>query len=407
MTNKDDILFFDAVDDKFERESTFKHNRSDLKSDDGENVDEQEFRNLIAKVVRQFVRRPFDNIVLLVGAGASVVISDGDIDANFGKTVSQISKDAEQQLENGKYTLDNAEVEVFTLDEVIDKVMYNFQVDDDDFNFEDLISRIIHFKTFVNPKDLTKFDNTHRAIEEIIKKDTSYNYDSKFFRHAAVLKVLSNLLESGKKLNVVTTNYDTVIEEAADSISMTVFDGFSFTQKPKFDGAMFDWNLVKDVPNVSTRELIYKPSVMNLLKIHGSLTWEYDYQNNVVRQSKDFVKKPIMVFPSSDKYSQSYQQPYFDLFVKFQELLKQPNTLLITTGFSFADNHISQMIISSIKANNGLSTLVSDFKLEGTKNDNWEQLQSLKNQHFDIAFLKATMNGDLADYLGGNDGDNR
>jgi len=90
---------------------------------------------------------------------------------------------------------------------------------------------------------------------------------------------------------------------------------------------------------------IYKPSVMNLLKIHGSLTWEYDHQNNVVRQSKDFAKKPIMVFPSSDKYSQSYQQPYFDLFVKFQELLKQPNTLLITTGFSFADNHISQMII--------------------------------------------------------------
>ncbi|MCZ9310432.1 hypothetical protein PAF15_00370 [Weissella koreensis] len=255
MTNKDDILFFDAVDDKFERGSTFKHNGSDLKSDDGETIDEQAFRNLIAKVVRQFVRRPFDNIVLLVGAGDSVVISDGAIDANFGKTVSQISKDAEQQLENGKYTLDNAEIEVFTLDEVIAKVMYNFQVDDDDFNFEDLISRIIHFKTFVNPEDLTKFDNTHRAIEEIIKKDTFYNYDSKFFKHAAVLKVLSNLLESGKKLNVVTTNYDTVIEEAADSISMTVFDGFSFTQKPKFDGAMFDWNLVKDVPNVSTREL--------------------------------------------------------------------------------------------------------------------------------------------------------
>ena len=31
-----------------------------------------------------------------------------------------------------------------------------------------------------------------------------------------------------------------------------------------------------------------------------------------------------MIFPSSNKYMQSYQEPYFELFIKFQELLKRP-----------------------------------------------------------------------------------
>ena len=47
--------------------------------------------------------------------------------------------------------------------------------------------------------------------------------------------------------------------------------------------------------------------------------------------------------------------------LKFQELLKRPNTLLITTGFSFADNHISQMIIQL--HNKSLVALISDYNI--------------------------------------------
>ena len=84
------------------------------------------------------------------------------------------------------------------------------------------------------------------------------------------------------------------------------------------------------------------------MKIHGSLTWERN-NNEIVRKNKSNVEKPIMIFPSSNKYMQSYEKPYFELFTKFQELLRKSNTVLITTGFSFADNHISQMVIQAIK----------------------------------------------------------
>ena len=137
---------------------------------------------------------------------------------------------------------------------------------------------------------------------------------------------------------------------------------------------------------------------MNLLKLHGSLTWEREGEK-IRRKEKDEITEPIMIFPSSNKYMQSYQEPYFELFTKFQELLKRPNTLLITTGFSFADNHISQMIIQAIIHNKSLATLISDYNIVQS-NRNWNKLMELMNKNYQIAFLKATMNDDLTDYVG-------
>lgn len=106
-----------------------------------------------------------------------------------------------------------------------------------------------------------------------------------------------------------------------------------------------------------------------------------------------------MIFPSSDKYMQSYQEPYFELFSKFQDLLKNPNTLLITIGFSFADNHITQMVTQAITHNTGLSVLVSDYDIEHDT-ENWNKLVTLMKQNHQLAFLSATMDTDLTYYLG-------
>ncbi|UXS29869.1 SIR2 family protein [Staphylococcus delphini] len=138
---------------------------------------------------------------------------------------------------------------------------------------------------------------------------------------------------------------------------------------------------------------------MNLLKIHGSLTWERQ-NNNIIRKNKGEVNNPIMIFPSSNKYMQSYEKPYFDLFTKFQSLLRKSNTVLITSGFSFADNHISQMIIQAIKTNPSLILLVTDYIIEPEHpNENWEELLKLMNSDYNISFLQATMNGDLTQFF--------
>lgn len=378
-----------------------------------------EFEAEIGKYVLQFTDRSFENIVVLVGAGASVVMDKEDnINSDYGKTVAMIAEQVFNQLSSGKYQLPDSkktnlqnQVDIFTLEEMARGIGYcdnivnssgSVKKIDPKFDLEAFLSRLIMYNQFVKDEK-EKWLNSQAAVFDIIKQATSYEYEKDIFNHKALINILSNKLLSENKLSIVTTNYDTLIEDAADDMNYTVFDGFSFSRIPTFDDDMFEWHLSKHVSNVKTRENIYKKQVIDLLKIHGSLTWRRSAGGkNIIRLNKQAPGQAIMIFPSSDKYMQSYEEPYFELFARFQDLLKRPNTLLITTGFSFADNHISRMIIQAISHNSGLSTLISDYSLDPDPlNKNWKELQDMLHDTYPIAFLKATLNKNLTNYLGG------
>lgn len=372
-----------------------------------EEYTEQMFDKEIKSAVSSWVNNRFDNIVCLIGAGASVVLAEDGIDNHYGQTVQMIARVVFNSLRSRKYTLNGIECDTFSLKELVDKCQYiEGSVTDSEvtnsFNLEDFLSDLLAYEKFVLEVDKEKFVNSKKAIFNEIIEATKYDYDPGKFRHGKFLNILSKLTLKERKLNIITTNYDTVIEDSANQEGFTVLDGFKFAQVPFFDASMFDWHLIKDVPNVKTHEVEYMTKVINLLKIHGSLTWE-EAGESILRKSKGNVKEPVMVFPSSDKYAQSYQEPYFELFTKFQELLKRSNTLLITSGFSFADNHISRMILQAIKSNNSLQVLATDFNIEPENpNKNWTDLVKMKENDYQIALLQATMNGKLTDYLGAN-----
>ncbi len=358
------------------------------------------FKSLIKKETSSFIHKSFTNIIVLIGAGASVLCKDNNMDPRFGKTVAMLAQFVNEELKK--------DVNCFTLQAMADLCKYSILVEvlgDDgkqklnpQFNLEDFLSDLLSFEKYVSDNDREKYEMTKEKIFSVIISNTSYEYDNSCLKHSAFINTVSHLVKTPSKLNIVTTNYDTLIEDAAESIKYTVIDGFSFSHRPYFDSDMFEWNMIKDVDNVKTNELEYKKNIINLLKLHGSLTWERD-KFGIMRKEKAEVNNPIMIFPSSNKYMQSYQDPYFELFTKFQELLKRPNTLLITSGFSFADNHISQMIIKAVQHNKGLSMLVTDYNIT-QGNTNWNNLIDLMKHNYQISFLKATMNDDLVDYLG-------
>lgn len=358
------------------------------------------FKSLIKKETSSFIHKSFTNIIVLIGAGASVLCKDNNMDPRFGKTVAMLAQFVNEELKK--------DVNCFTLQAMADLCKYSILVEvlgDDgkrklnpQFNLEDFLSDLLSFEKYVSDNDKEKYEMTKEKIFSVIISNTSYEYDNSCLKHSAFINTVSHLVKTPSKLNIVTTNYDTLIEDAAESVKYTVIDGFSFSHRPYFDSDMFEWNMIKDVDNVKTNELEYKKNIINLLKLHGSLTWERD-KFGIMRKEKAEVNNPIMVFPSSNKYMQSYQDPYFELFTKFQELLKRPNTLLITSGFSFADNHISQMIIKAVQHNKGLSMLVTDYNIT-QGNTNWNNLIDLMKHNYQISFLKATMNDDLVDYLG-------
>lgn len=356
-----------------------------------------DFVERIKSEVLDFINDSYSNIIVLAGAGASVVLNGKQIDSNYGKTVSMIAEDISEKM--------NSDTNLYSLQELATMSNYKEAVVDSTgkfnykFNLENFLSNLLTYEQFMKETtDHKKFVESKNKILNLIIENTNYDFDYSKMKHASLIKVLSDSVKKPNKLTIVTTNYDTLFEEAADSINFTVIDGFTFSYNPYFDSDMFEWNFVKKVPNVKTKEREYKRNIIDLLKIHGSLTWEYSSNRRIKRRNKRDVQNPIMVFPSSNKYMQSYDNPYFDLFTKFQELLRQENTLLLTTGFSFADNHIAQMITQAIKRNTGLAVLVSDYNIE-QEHDNWLELEELRKNHFRIAFLKATLNDDLVNFL--------
>ena len=386
-----------------------------------------DFQRMISgKIHRIVYGEKYSNIVFLAGAGASVT---QDLNPNFGKTVKMIADDVFSKLDksDGLYTLKELASQCRYKDgNILDKESDETETYklSDSFNLEDFLSTLFHYRPYVPDTDKDKFNNSIKKILQLIKENTNYSYDSKELKHGKLLNFLSSLSgKDGNKFSVITTNYDVLIEEAAAENNFVIFDGFNFTPIPKFDSSMFEWKLIKEVQNINTREVEYKDKTFNLLKIHGSLTWEKQDDGTILRKNKDSIidtDKMVMVFPSSDKYAQSYQEPYFELFTKFQDLIKRPNTLLISSGFSFADVHISKMVIQALKNNTSLKLLVTDFNIDPNReydkgdgkfklidqsdsryNQNWAELIDLMDEGYPITFLKSTMNSDLVDFLRG------
>ena len=425
LSKKGDKYYKNEIELKKIDENIDNENTND-KNTDNENY----FKLELKQAVSSFINKSFKHIVVLVGAGASVVNDNNTINNKYGKTINMIAEKVCEELKEKKYELtyltnekDKETIETFSLEEII-SIIENKEVDkihigskeesgnkEDNnnksnesirFDLENFLSKLITYNQLVKNENTEKMKNSQKAIFDIIKKNVAYEYDPKVFRHTSLIKTLSKKLSNENKLSIVTTNYDTLIEDAAELINYTVIDGFSFSREPKFDDDLFEWHLSKHVSNVNTQQNIYKSQVIDLLKLHGSLTWRKNKKGDVLRKDKYAPGDAVMIFPSTNKYMHSYEDPYFELFTKFQELLKRPNTLLITTGFSFSDNHISQMIIQAINHNTGLYVLISDFDITPDKpNKNWEKLMDMLNDHDPIAFLRATLNNELTDYLGG------
>ncbi|KRM51969.1 SIR2 family protein [Ligilactobacillus araffinosus] len=394
MSNVKNTYFYGFNTPKYKQENKkYYKDDTELVQDSGQEFTSQMFKDTVKAEIQKLLNKPYENIVVLAGAGASICEN-----GNKGKTVSQLYGDIKELLEN--------DGNLYTFDDLKNRTI----IDENDENLENILSVLIkaislfkgiksnEFSEFI---DVNKLNQTVEKIKQHIYQVTSeYGFDNNC-KHDLLIKKLSRLLPSDSRLNIVTTNYDRLFEGAASSLGFWVFDGFSFSNPPIFDADIFDWKLVKEIPNSKTQELKYRSNMINLLKIHGSVDWEMDEKGQLIKiltnKQRDVIS-PVMIFPSSEKYMQSYQEPYFSLMTKFQELLRKPNTLFMTIGFSFADNHIFEMILQSIKHNNSLSTLITDYTLDGDKNPNWEKL-SEKSEMYDIHFLKGALNKDLLDYL--------
>jgi hypothetical protein len=148
-------------------------------------------------------------------------------------------------------------------------------------------------------------------------------------------------------VEIFTTNYDVLLEEAMERSRTPYFDGFSGARSAFFDPSSISSN---DLP----------PRWIRLWKLHGSINWSKNERNEIVRGlGKD---DGTMVYPSHVKYDQTQSAPFSSLFERLKNFLLEPDSLLITTGFSFADAHISAKLDECMAANSSAAILAFQFQ---------------------------------------------
>ncbi|ARP63406.1 SIR2 family protein [Mesorhizobium sp. WSM1497] len=148
-------------------------------------------------------------------------------------------------------------------------------------------------------------------------------------------------------VEIFTTNYDLLLEEAFEVVGAPYFDGFTGGREPFFDPVSVARN---DLPARWTR----------LWKLHGSLGWCAGEKGEVIRTGKSSASH--LVFPEHLKYDQTQKAPYTALLDRLKTFLGTDDTLLISIGFSYADAHVAARIDEGLAGNTSASVFAFMFK---------------------------------------------
>ena len=149
-------------------------------------------------------------------------------------------------------------------------------------------------------------------------------------------------------VEIFTTNYDLLIEEAFEASNVPYFDGFVGSFHPTFD-----------------LEAVEEESLpvrwVRLWKLHGSVNWQTRSDNQVVRASGPAAHGGTLIYPSHLEYMQSRRLPYLVLLDRLRHFLRQPSAILVTTGFGFRDEHINEVVQQALRSNPTAAVLALMF----------------------------------------------
>ena len=149
-------------------------------------------------------------------------------------------------------------------------------------------------------------------------------------------------------INIFTTNYDLYNEQALDSLSFPYNNGFVGTYKRSFNPASYKYAYVEDM-NLSKNIWERVPNFYNLYKLHGSISWvKEDNKIREIDYKHISENDTVMIYPTPLKDRSTLMTPYSDLFRAMETALLRKNSVLITLGYSFADDHINRLILNSL-----------------------------------------------------------
>lgn len=149
-------------------------------------------------------------------------------------------------------------------------------------------------------------------------------------------------------VEIFTTNYDELMEQALENRGVPYFDGFVGAASAFLD---LDSMVEDDLPARWAR----------LWKMHGSINW-WLTKNDQVRRSRDKIEgEQLLIYPSHLKYDQSRQMPYLAMLDRLRVFLRSHQSVIVTCGYSFVDEHINAYLAQGLAGNPNASCLALIF----------------------------------------------
>lgn len=200
-----------------------------------------------------------------------------------------------------------------------------------------------------NKGDENLYRIEHKEEEEIEIKDF-------YYYHKELLKRILSRPLSLKRAKVFTTNYDLVIEKAMDELGIMYIDGFVGFHRRTLRPESYNYDYY--YPTTTTEGKVHRlEKVIHFYKLHGSLSWVEKKKDNVniygieernIEILNDEEKGRVMIYPTPLKKRFALDFPYSEIFRHFSSAITQPQSVLITIGYSFGDEHINDLIYQAL-----------------------------------------------------------
>ena len=201
-------------------------------------------------------------------------------------------------------------------------------------------------------EDQKKMKKIRKLIrDEVEKKDIECLKKSTQKQTKNYFKAIVDMIEifygaHPQKIDIITTNYDRVLEYALSGSGYNFTDGFTGRALAKFNSKLFK-----------------ESKIVNIIKVHGSLNWFSDDSDNMFFLPIDYDIENlnhVMVLPvEENKYREAYKEPYRTLITKSDESIEQAKSFLIV-GFGFNDEHLTPKIDNKIKEGTPIVIIVKN-----------------------------------------------
>ena len=172
-----------------------------------------------------------------------------------------------------------------------------------------------------------------QKVREIVSKDLPAG-DTPYH----VLASWIQAIHRERPVEIFTTNYDLLLEQALEAQRVPYFDGFVGS-----DSAFLDLESMAedDLPARWAR----------LWKIHGSINWWMNDKKKIRRSRDKQPGEQLLIYPSHLKYDESRQMPYYAMLDRLRVFLRSGQCVLLTCGYSFGDEHINAYIAQGLSGN--------------------------------------------------------